>query len=237
VGIPGAAGFSMQFSGAAFVIGSHGTLGPLNADLIDPNSTSSGAFGGEVLTLRININFSDAGVTLGNLGIPFGDLQLRNFVGSQFNLNDLTVRQILGHANNLLGGGSSLFYSISELNEVTVQLNSSFGGGGVSIFAQDHLRVIPIPGDYNNNGTVDAADNVLWRNGGPLANEVDNPGTINAQDYTEWRSRFGNSSGSGSGATGSASANSVVPEPATTGLALVGLLVLTCRRGRGRNPC
>ena len=58
----------------------------------------------------------------------------------------------------------------------------------------------PVAGDYNGNGKVDAADYVLWRNGGPLANEVDTPGTVNAADYTEWRARFGNPPGSGSGA-------------------------------------
>jgi hypothetical protein len=66
-------------------------------------------------------------------------------------------------------------------------------------------------GDYNNNGVVDAADFVLWRKGGPLANEVDTPGTVNAADYTAWRSRFGNTSGSGAGV----STNAAVPEPAT----------------------
>ncbi len=55
-----------------------------------------------------------------------------------------------------------------------------------------------VAGDYNDDGTVDAADYVLWRKGGPLANEVDTPGTVNAADYTAWRARFGNS-GSGSG--------------------------------------
>jgi len=69
-----------------------------------------------------------------------------------------------------------------------------------------------VSGDYNNNGVVDAADYVLWRKGGPLANEVDTPGTVNAADYTAWRARFGNTSGgSGAGAT----ANTVVPEPST----------------------
>jgi hypothetical protein len=47
------------------------------------------------------------------------------------------------------------------------------------------------PADYNNSDSVDAADYVLWRKGGTLANEVDNPGTVEAQDYTEWRSRYG----------------------------------------------
>jgi hypothetical protein len=64
-----------------------------------------------------------------------------------------------------------------------------------------------LDGDYNSNGTVDAADYVLWRNGGPLQNEVDTPGTVNAADYTEWRARFGNSLGPGFAAG--------VPEPAS----------------------
>jgi hypothetical protein len=68
-----------------------------------------------------------------------------------------------------------------------------------------------LPGDYNNNGTVDAGDYVLWRKGGPLSNEVDNPGVVNSQDYTEWRARFGNPN-PGSGSSLGAAA---VPEPAT----------------------
>ena len=74
-----------------------------------------------------------------------------------------------------------------------------------------------VPGDYNDNGTVDAADYVLWRNGGPLQNEVDTPGVVNAADYTAWRTRFGNS-GSGAGAN----ANAAVPEPATFVLLIFG---------------
>jgi hypothetical protein len=64
-----------------------------------------------------------------------------------------------------------------------------------------------VPGDYDGNGAVDAADYVVWRNGGPLVNEVADPGTVSAADYAEWRARFGNTSGSGSGVT-------AVPEPA-----------------------
>jgi hypothetical protein len=84
-----------------------------------------------------------------------------------------------------------------------------------------------VPGDYNNNGKVDAADYVLWRNGGPLQNEVDAPGTVNAADYTEWRARFGNPPGSGSGQLGGA-----VPEPAAFLLALVGMLFAGLGRRR-----
>jgi hypothetical protein len=48
-----------------------------------------------------------------------------------------------------------------------------------------------VPGDYNGNGVVDGADYVLWRKGGPLANEVDDRSVVNEADYTAWRARFG----------------------------------------------
>jgi hypothetical protein len=76
-----------------------------------------------------------------------------------------------------------------------------------------------VPGDYNGNGKVDGADYVLWRKGGPLANEVDNPGTVDAADYTEWRARYGNPPGAGSGLGAGA-----VPEPTSALLALVACL-------------
>jgi hypothetical protein len=73
-----------------------------------------------------------------------------------------------------------------------------------------------VPGDYNGNGVVDAADYVVWRNGGPLLNEVDMPGVINDADFTAWRARFGNTGGAGAVST-------AVPEATT--LALAGLAV------------
>jgi hypothetical protein len=84
---------------------------------------------------------------------------------------------------------------------------------------------VGVPGDYNGNLVVDAADYVLWRNGGPLQNEVDAPGTINAADYSAWLARFGNTSGSGAG-LGSAA----VPEPSTGCLIALGILGLLARR-------
>ena len=71
---------------------------------------------------------------------------------------------------------------------------SAFGPLAANDIFLDQYIPIVLPGDYNNNGAVDAADYVLWRNGGPLQNEVDTPGVVNAADYTAWRTRFGNSS-------------------------------------------
>ena len=63
------------------------------------------------------------------------------------------------------------------------------------------LVYMPKPdGDYSDDGTVDAADYVVWRK-----TDGTRPG------YDTWRTHFGETFGSGSGA----SANATVPEPAT----------------------
>jgi hypothetical protein len=67
-------------------------------------------------------------------------------------------------------------------------------------------------GDFNGNGKVDAADYVLWRNGGPLQNEGGiTPGTTTPEDYGTWRANFGKPPGSGA----ALGANATVPEPST----------------------
>jgi hypothetical protein len=91
-----------------------------------------------------------------------------------------------------------------------------FSGSGI-------VTVVPagIPGDYNNNGVVDAADYVLWRK---------NPGAYGGDPagYTTWRTNFGTHSGSGSGL-----GTSAVPEPATIALAgLIASVLVVPRRRR-----
>jgi len=99
--------------------------------------------------------------------------------------------------------------------------------GGPSFRTYDQLVTyigtapMGVAGDYNDNGTVDAADYVLWRAGGPLQNEGASPGVVDGADYTFWRSRFGATSGSGSGGSLQAGA---VPEPATVVLLLSALV-------------
>ncbi|MCC7473872.1 MAG: PEP-CTERM sorting domain-containing protein [Pirellulales bacterium] len=83
-----------------------------------------------------------------------------------------------------------------------------------------------VPGDYNDDGKVDAADYVLWRKGGPLANEVATIGSTTPEDYTEWRARFGNPPGAGAGLGG----NAAVPEPGAVLLMLLGVAAVGGRR-------
>ena len=97
--------------------------------------------------------------------------------------------------------------------------------------ALDNVSVNTVPGtpgDYNNNGAVDAADYVAWRKGNnPLYNEVATIGSNTPQDYTEWRARFGNPPGSGRSLGGA-----IIPEPATLLLLFVGVvgMPIRCRK-------
>ena len=68
-----------------------------------------------------------------------------------------------------------------------------FTDGSQGVFVSS--AVAHLPGDFNDDGTVDAADYVVWRK---------NDGT--QIDYDKWRANFGRTLfiGNGSGATGSA---------------------------------
>lgn len=80
------------------------------------------------------------------------------------------------------------------------------------------------PGDYNNNGIVDAADYAVWRkNLGTNTVLPNDPtgGTIGTAQYDTWKAHFGQPPGSGS-AAGQAS---LVPEPTTGVLFLCGMMV------------
>jgi hypothetical protein len=91
--------------------------------------------------------------------------------------------------------------------------------------------VSALPGDYNGNGTVDAADYTVWRNtlgdvGINLAADGNGNGLVDDGDYDFWKSHFGETAGSGS--SGAAS----VPEPGGFMLLLVAILGGFCRAGR-----
>jgi hypothetical protein len=83
-----------------------------------------------------------------------------------------------------------------------------------------------LPGDYNQNGVVDAADYVVWRNtrgqsGSGLGADGNGNGQIDAGDYAVWRAHFGQSSGVGAILPGGAPAPAV-PESASAVLLTLG---------------
>jgi hypothetical protein len=89
------------------------------------------------------------------------------------------------------------------------------------------------PGDYNGDGTVDAADYTVWRDnvGAPewtLPNDVDG-GVIGQAQYDTWKANFGTSSG-GAASGGNSFSNVAVPEPAAA------LLLMLATVGWGLQP-
>jgi hypothetical protein len=85
------------------------------------------------------------------------------------------------------------------------------------------------PGDYDNDGKVDAADYVLWRDGGPLQNDPTEG--VQDEDYDVWKANFGNPGASSSLAT----ETNPIPEPSTLLLTPAGFALL-CVRRRKQSP-
>lgn len=85
--------------------------------------------------------------------------------------------------------------AFGQMNEAALAINAAAGNA--------------LPGDFNKDGTVDAADYTVWRDG--LG------GAYTEADYETWRSHFGQSLGGGSQLADAAA----VPEP-------VGLATVVC---------
>ena len=147
IGIPGSAGFSVQFTNVDDLITflpAAGAAGPLDSDLENPVTTPAGAFAGVVAGLKLNLDFTDAGLVAGTSGLRFGDLLLSNM--SLVGLNGMSVRDFLATLNTALGGGT-IAYSIDELDPEAAALNGAFDHGVATSYAQDHLEApVPEPG-------------------------------------------------------------------------------------------
>lgn len=90
--------------------------------------------------------------------------------------------------------------------------------------------LVALAGDYDQNGTVDVADYILWRD--TLGQDVNaftgadgsGNGVIDPADYGIWTANFGHSAGSSLGA-------GLVPEPTATVLLLIGVSLVSSARG------
>lgn len=82
-----------------------------------------------------------------------------------------------------------------------------------------------LAGDYNNDGSVDAADYAVWRNAlggmGSLQNETASIGAVDGEDYSAWKANFGAVGNAGGGA------NATVPEPHFVVLLLTAVAFVT----------
>lgn len=120
----------------------------------------------------------------------------------------------------------------------TIDFNGFYGDYELTIDGQTYdlgltkgdslYSLVIAPGDYNADGTVNAADYVVWRNtlGSQDDLRADGNGNeiIDSGDYDVWRSLFGTNYGSGAGAP------AAVPEPASAWLAVAGICLAGYRR-------
>jgi hypothetical protein len=120
-------------------------------------------------TNTLTLSFTGSGVVGGKL--PAGMYQL-NFVGNGFVAN--------GRAVDVANDGTTI--------------------GGIFEFEFTQSDVPPgLQGDYNGNGTVDAADYVVWRKsdgqtGAGLPADGDGDMDVDQDDYLLWRANFGKTS-------------------------------------------
>jgi len=141
-------------------------------------------------------------------------------------------------------------YSVASLGGPPVKISGPLVNGGNVVdwqFSADSRHVVyradedtvglfelysalltdEMPGDYNHDGRVNAADYTTWRNGLGA--------TYSASDFNAWKTNFG--AGAGGGSAVAAPTQAVVPEPMSV-LLIVGAglsLASLCRRAvRGR---
>ena len=162
-------------------------------------------------------------------------------VGGQFTLGGV-LQVVLINGFALAAGQSFDLFDWSSLAGTfsAIQLPSLASGlvWNTSQLYTSGTLSINLPGDYNGNGIVDAADYTVWRDSlgstTKLAADGDANGIVDASDYFVWTSNFGKSAGSGVGSGSVSSAG--VPEPQTVYFLAIGLLFLAAVRRRG-NKC
>jgi serralysin len=144
---------------------------------------------------------------------------------------------LLGSANLTGAGGVDVLSDLELLSAGTYFARVTGSSANVQFYElalSATLLQMGLPGDYNGNHVIDAADYTVWRDaltsGAALLNDSNGNGIADANDFTYWRGHFGQSLGSGAG---SGAAVATVPEPSTTGILLMGLLAIPyLRRGK-----
>ncbi len=122
----------------------------------------------------------------------------------------------------------------SNSYSIYIALNGNSGAGSATVF-YDNFRLVnlnaPLTGDFDGNGTVDAADYTLWRDSlgstTSLSADANLNGVVDEADYALWKANFGATLAGGGGAgTPSNQFAPAVPEPNSISLALLALLTM-----------
>jgi hypothetical protein len=163
-------------------------------------------------------------ITMQNNGALPGNIEVKIYMDGD--VSNPSTFQV-----TLAGPGNAVYAQENDpFLEMGFSFNAEWGSIDVDFLSYAFGVIAPtaagLPGDYNDDGNVDAADSVMWRKGGtPLAND-DSPG-IGSDDYTRWVENFGNTSSGSGGST-------TVPEPSFGITVLLIVLSATIRRTQHR---
>ena len=236
--LPGGVGFGLNFTG--------GTLHVNRFDgiLINSGGTLAPGGAGAVGTTDVNFLYDQLTIASGVLAIDIAGVNLGDYdqliVGGDALLGQLDVSLQGGYAPavgdtfEIVTAGAIPPAGIANLLFTTTFPSTGSNWldwhvfHGLNLSGMDALTLAIVPaltGDFNANGTVDAADYVVWRllngqSGFGLAADSNFDGVVNFIDYLAWRSNFGQSiPGPGGGA-------GIVPEPASALLMALAMFVL-----------
>jgi hypothetical protein len=190
----------------------NGNLGPL----LGPNDPPAYDERGVPFTRRYS---SDGSLKPHDIGaIEFQPIQLKEI--GDYNQNgvvdaaDFTVyRDTVGSTTDLRADGDGngvvgYIYPSGDLGFWQNRFGARLG------------QPVQLPGDYNGNGVVDAADYTVWRDtvGSVIDYRADGDGNgvVDARDYVFWKSHFGNSLAPAAGAAATTSAPSLAAMSART---------------------
>jgi hypothetical protein len=172
-------------------------------------------------TLELEISGLAAGAQHDVLQVA-GDANIDGTVLVRF-INGFAPRQGQQFEFLTFGGAVDLTAASFEIQNLAsgFEFDIAFAAGGVTLTAlNDGVSLIdPIAGDYNTDGTVDAADYVLWRKSG-----------ASPEAYDEWRANFGSIAGAAASLM-----DASVPEP--RGMILFAISLCAMAALRLRQPC
>ena len=221
-----------------------------NEDIFGGYFTSTGtkAFG------HSNITFFTEGRELAMRFLaPTSQVSI-DFIGTNVISAQIGVLEVYSSAGTLLNTFTSAPRLAHEISTLTLTRATGDIGyaraysspDGSPFGALDNLRfetVVQIPGDYNDDQIVNAADYTVWRNSLGLAGPnlpADGTGAlgvpdgvVNRLDYDYWKAHYGEPMGSGSALAQDSPPGESVPEPNTWLLLLLAIgWVLSVTNGR-----
>jgi hypothetical protein len=198
---------------------------PAVPDMIDASREGNGCVGEPVTTQLPDVNMGDSStVEL----IHYQDCECYSTSSGDERVAEVLFYRIQGGGHTWPGGSPAPGF----LGPVNRDIDASQETW--NFFSRHALPVdMPQPrGDFNNDGTVDAADYIVWRKG---------LGTTYTQaDYDTWRANFGKTAGIGAALPSAEPLLDAVPEPTAVVLfifAIASLSFIPNRLEAAKNRC